>query len=314
MNYLANENNYSIQTFGLTKKYKDQKAVNGINLAIKRGEVFSLLGPNGAGKTTTIQMLCCLLKPTAGTATIMGYDIKKNPSAVKEVIDISPQETAIASHLTAWENLMLMGGINGLKKEETKKRAKKLIELMGLAERANEQVQNFSGGMQRRLSIAMALISDPPVLFLDEPTLGLDPQARRAIWKHIEHLKEKKTIILTTHYLEEADALADRVAIISEGNIIAIGTPKELKNDIYGMRTVVIKAQKLSSTCIEGLKEMYLSVREIDDGIEIKARELNFDEIVDYIRSSGAKIEWFSMEEPSLDDVFLSLTGKEMIK
>lgn len=314
MNYLANENDYSIQTFGLTKKYKDQKAVNGINLAIKRGEVFSLLGPNGAGKTTTIQMLCCLLKPSAGTATIMGYDIKKNPSAVKEVIDISPQETAIASHLTAWENLMLMGGINGLKKEETKKRAKELIELMGLAERANEQLQNFSGGMQRRLSIAMALISDPPVLFLDEPTLGLDPQVRRAIWKQIERFKGKKTIILTTHYLEEADALADRVAIISEGNIIAMGTPKELKNDIYGVQTMIIKAQKLSSTIMEGLGKMYLNVKEIDNGIEIKARGLNFDDIVDYLRSKGAKIEGIFMKEPSLDDVFFSLTENEVNK
>lgn len=311
---MKNENNCAIQTFGLTKKYKDRAAVNGINLAIKRGEVFSLLGPNGAGKTTIIQMLCCLLEPSAGTAAICGHDIKKNPSAVKEIIDISPQETAVAGHLTAWENLMLMGGINDMSKEETKKRAKTLLELMGLTERANEQVQKFSGGMQRRLSIAMALISDPPVLFLDEPTLGLDPQARRAIWKQIEHLKEKKTIILTTHYLEEADALADRLAIISEGNIIAIGTPKELKDRIHGMQTMIIKAQKLSSAVIKGLKKMYPNVREIDDGIEIKARELNFDEIIDYIRSRGAKIEWLSMKEPSLDDVFLNLTGKEVSK
>jgi ABC-2 type transport system ATP-binding protein len=307
-----NENEYAIQTFGLTKSFGNCKAVDKINLVVKKGDIFSLLGPNGAGKTTTIKMLTGVLKPTVGTAKIMDYDITRNPSEVKGIIDISPQETAIAGHLTAWENLILMGGINGLKKEDTEKRAKKLIKLMGLTERANEQVQKFSGGMQRRLSIAMALISDPPILFLDEPTLGLDPQARRVIWEQIEHLKGKKTIILTTHYLEEADSLADRVAIISQGNIIAEGTPQELKKNIYGLQTMIIKGQNLSSPDIEGLKEIYPHITKIDDGIKIEAQELIFDEIVDYLRSKGVKISWVSMKEPSLDDVFLNLTGEEV--
>ncbi|KAF5051433.1 ATP-binding cassette domain-containing protein [Methanobacterium subterraneum] len=304
------ENEYAIKTFGLTKTFGSRKAVDEINLAVKKGDIFSLIGPNGAGKTTIIKMLSCLLKPTVGTATIMNYDIKKNYSEVKRIIDVSPQETAIAGHLTAWENLILMGGVNGLKKQETEKRAKKLIKLMGLTQRANEQVQKFSGGMQRRLSIAMALISDPPVLFLDEPTLGLDPQARRAIWEQIEHLKGEKTIILTTHYLEEADALADRVAIIRQGTIIAEGTPQELKENVYGMQTMIIKGQNIITADIQGLKEIYPNITVIDGGIKIKAQELIFDEIVDYLRSEGVKIEWISMKEPSLDDVFLRLTGE----
>ncbi|BDZ69237.1 ATP-binding cassette domain-containing protein [Methanobacterium ferruginis] len=307
-----NENEYAIQTFDLTKSFGNRKAVDKINLVVKKGDIFSLLGPNGAGKTTTIKMLTGVLKPTVGTAKIMDYDITRNPSEVKGIIDISPQETAIAGHLTAWENLILMGGINGLKKEDTEKRAKKLIKLMGLTERANEQVQKFSGGMQRRLSIAMALISDPPILFLDEPTLGLDPQARRVIWEQIEQLKGEKTIILTTHYLEEADALADRVAIISQGSIIAEGTPQELKKNIHGLQTMIIKGQNLSSPDIERLKETYPYITKIDGGIKIEAQELIFDEIVDYLRSRGVKINWLSMKEPSLDDVFLDLTGEEV--
>lgn len=306
-----NKNEGGIQTIGLTKKYGDRMAVNGINLSIKAGELFSLLGPNGAGKTTTIKMLCCLLKPTDGTAVIMGHDINKAPSAIKQIINVSPQETAIAEHLNALENLLLMGRLYGLGKEESKKRAEELIELMGLKGRTKEQVKNFSGGMKRRLSIAMALISDFQVLFLDEPTLGLDPHARRELWKQIEKLKGKKTILLTTHYLEEADALADRIAIIEKGIIIANGTPGELKNEILGMQIMVIKAQKLTSDCIEGLKAMYPNVKVTKSGIEIKAKKLVFDDIVDYFRSKGAKIEWLSMKEPSLDDVFLNLIGEE---
>jgi ABC-2 type transport system ATP-binding protein len=213
LSYGTSDNRFAIQTFSLSRKFGDLVAVNSIDLSIKEGELFSLLGPNGAGKTTAIKMLCCLLRPSSGTATIMGHDINEDPMAVKRIIDVSPQETAIAEHLNAWENLSLIGGIRGLMKEEVKKRSADLLEMVGLTKRAKEQVRKFSGGMKRRLSIAMALVSDPQVLFLDEPTLGLDPQSRRGIWEHIAELKGKKTILLTTHYLEEADALADRIAI-----------------------------------------------------------------------------------------------------
>ncbi|MCK5433769.1 MAG: ATP-binding cassette domain-containing protein, partial [Dehalococcoidales bacterium] len=223
---------FAIQTSNISRKFGDFIAVDGIDLSINRGELFALLGPNGAGKTTTIKMLCCLLRPTSGTATIMGHDTQKDPIAVKQIIDLSPQETAIAEHLNAWENLSLMGRIHGFGKEEVKKRSEELLEMMGLTNRAKEQVRKYSGGMKRRLSIAMALVSDPQVLFLDEPTLGLDPQSRRSIWEHIAELKGKKTIVLTTHYLEEAEQLADRIGIIDEGKIVALGTPRELKDSI----------------------------------------------------------------------------------
>ena len=305
-------NRFAIQTFSSSKKFGNIVAVDGLDLSVEEGELFSLLGLNGAGKTTTIKMLCYLLRPSSGTATIMGHDIQKDPIAVKKVMDVSPQETAIAEHLNAWENLSLIGGIHGFEKEEVKKRSEELLEMMGLTKRAKDQVRKYSGGMKRRLSIVMALVSDPQVLFLDEPTLGLDPQARRSIWEHIAELKGKKTIVLTTHYLEEADALADRVAIIDEGKIVALGTPRELKDSISDMQVMVVKAKNLTIDAIEGLREIYPEVKEIEDGIEIKAEEFNFDEIVDYLRPRGVVIESTSRKQITLDDVFLHLTGKEL--
>jgi ABC-2 type transport system ATP-binding protein len=312
MSYGTNGNRFAIQTFSLYRKFGDLVAVDGIDLSIKEGELFSLLGPNGAGKTTAIKMLCCLLRPSSGTATVMGRDIHEDPMAVKQIIDVSPQETAIAEHLNAWENLRLIGGIRGLAKKKVKKRSEELLEMVGLAKRAKEQVRKFSGGMKRRLSIAMALVSDPQVLFLDEPTLGLDPQSRRGIWEHIAELKGKKTILLTTHYLEEADALADRIAIIDEGKIAALGTPQELKDSISDMQVMVVRAKNLTPDVIEGLKEIYPEVKATEDGIEIRAKELSFYEIVDYLRPRGVVIQSISLKQPTLDDVFLHLTGKEL--
>jgi len=312
MSYGTTGNRFAIQTFSLSRKFGDLVAVDGIDLSIKEGELFSLLGPNGAGKTTAIKMLCCLLRPSSGTATVMGRDIHEDPMTVKQIIDVSPQETAIAEHLNAWENLRLIGGIRGLSKEEVKKRSEELLEMVGLAKRAKEQVRKFSGGMKRRLSIAMALVSDPQVLFLDEPTLGLDPQSRRGIWEHIAELKGKKTILLTTHYLEEADALADRIAIIDEGKIAALGTPQELKDSISDMQVMVVRAKNLPPDVIEGLKEIYPEVKATEDGIEIRAKELSFYEIVDYLRPRGVAIQSTSLKQPTLDDVFLHLTGKEL--
>jgi len=305
-------NGFAIQAFSISRKFGNLVAVNSIDLSIKEGELFSMLGPNGAGKTTTIKMLCCLLRPSSGTATIMGHDVQEDPIAVKKVIDISPQETAIAEHLNAWENLSLIGGIHGFEKEEVKKRSEELLKMMGLTNRAKEQVRKYSGGMKRRLSIAMALVSDPQVLFLDEPTLGLDPQSRRSIWEHIAELKGKKTIVLTTHYLEEADALADRIAIIDEGKIVALGTSRELKDSISDMQVMVVKAKNLPIDAIEGLRQMYPEVKEVEDGVEIKAKEVSSYEIVDYLRPRGVVIESTSLKQVTLDDVFLHLTGKEL--
>ena len=255
MSQAAEGNSFAIQTTGISRTFGELTAVDGIDLNVEHGELFSLLGPNGAGKTTTIKMLCCLLKPTGGTATIMGHDIRTDPLAVKRVIDVSPQETAIAERLNAWENLTLMAGLHGLDKQAARERSGELLEMMALDGRAKEKVKNYSGGMKRRLSIAMALVSDPQVLFLDEPTLGLDPQSRRAIWEHVERLKGDKTVVLTTHYLEEADALADRVAIIDEGKIVALGTPKELKESIAGDQVLVVEAAHLTDDAVDALRQ-----------------------------------------------------------
>ena len=308
----AEGNGFAIQTSSLSRTFGKFVAVDGIDLNIERGELFSLLGPNGAGKTTTIKMLCCLLRPTGGTATIMGYDIQKDPLSVKRVIDVSPQETAIAERLNAWENLTLMAGLHGLDKREAQSRSGELLEMMALDGRAKEKVKNYSGGMKRRLSIAMALVSDPRVLFLDEPTLGLDPQSRRAIWEHVERLKGDKTVVLTTHYLEEADALADRVAIVDEGKIVALGTPKELKESISGDQVLVVEAKDLTDDAIDALRQRYPVVRRTDGGVEIEGEAANIYDIQDILRPRGVTIDSTYKKQTTLDDVFLRLTGKQL--
>ncbi len=218
----------AIQTFDLVKKYKDKTAVNGLNLAVLQGELFALLGVNGAGKTTTIKMLSCLTPPTSGDAVLLGDSVVENKHAVKEKINVSPQETAVARNLTVCENLELIAGIYGANRAAAREQAQKMIEMFNLGEVAKSKAKTLSGGMQRRLSIAMALISSPQILFLDEPTLGLDVLARRELWKAIERLKGKVTVILTTHYMEEAEALSDRVGVMSNGVLKAVGTPAEL--------------------------------------------------------------------------------------
>ncbi|MFJ7949980.1 ABC transporter ATP-binding protein [Lysinibacillus sp. NPDC096418] len=219
----------SIELENLTKRYGERNAVNQLSFSIQQGEFFALLGQNGAGKTTTIKMLCCLLPPTSGDATMLGDSIVGNPSAVKQKLNVSPQETAVAPNLTIQENLELIGRIYGGNKQQSQMKAIEMMDVFGLTERAKNKAKTLSGGLQRRLSIAMALISNPEILFLDEPTLGLDVRARRELWNTLAALKGKITIILTTHYLEEAEALADRIGIMHGGKLHAFGTVEELK-------------------------------------------------------------------------------------
>lgn len=219
----------AIQTIDLTKKYKSLTAVGGLNLSVRRGELFSLLGVNGAGKSTTIKMLSCLTRPTSGQAFLEGRSVTENPVAVKSLIGVAPQETAVAPNLTAEENLRLMAGVHGFTKEKAKELAAKLSAEFSLGEVANRRAGKLSGGWQRRLSIAMALIGEPKILFLDEPTLGLDVLARAELWEMIRALKGKITVILTTHYMEEAEALSDRIGIMGSGRLMALGTAQELK-------------------------------------------------------------------------------------
>ena len=219
----------AIKTEKLTKKYKDKTVVNALDLEVKEGEMYALLGVNGAGKSTTIKMLSCLIQPTSGDAEIHSNSITKNSTAVKQIISVSPQETSVAPNLTVKENLEFIAGIFGFNKAQAKEKTQQMLADFDMEEIKNSRAKTLSGGWQRRLSIAMALISEPKVIFLDEPTLGLDVLARRDLWKHISKLKGKITIILTTHYLEEAEALADRIGIMANGVLKAQGTSNELK-------------------------------------------------------------------------------------
>jgi len=302
----------AIQALNLTRIFNGLAAVDGINLNIKRGELFALLGPNGAGKTTTINMLCCLLKPTGGTARIMDYDILEEPFEVKQVIGVSPQETAISEHLTPEENLNLIGRIHGIDARELRLRTRELLETMGLGERAKDQVRKFSGGMKRRLNIMMALIHNPAVLFLDEPTLGLDPQARRAVWTYITRLKGLKTILLTTHYMDEADFLADRIGIMDRGKIVALGSSRELKMSLLEKHTMVIYAWNLTQRVISEMRGRYAQVEVSDGTMTVTDKKLDFREIIDLLHASGAVVRSAYIKEPTLDDVFLHITGKEL--
>ena len=219
----------AIKIENLSKKYDDVVAVNGLDLTVKEGELFALLGINGAGKTTTIKILCCLTQPSGGNAYLLGKSVVDESNEVKQFIALSPQETAIAPGLTVKENLELICGVYGFSKNKTVERVSYLTELLSLEGVLNRKAGKLSGGWQRRLSIAMALISEPRILFLDEPTLGLDVIARSELWDIIRALKGKITIILTTHYMEEAEALSDRVAIMAKGKLLTCGTAEEIK-------------------------------------------------------------------------------------
>lgn len=219
----------AIKIEGLTKKYKDLTAVDALNLSVRQGELFALLGVNGAGKTTTIKMLTCLTKPDGGDSFINGNSIISNPAEVKDIIGVSPQETAVAPNLSVKENLELMCGVHGFDKRKKEEKIRELAEQFELTGILSKKAGKLSGGWQRRLSIAMALISEPEILFMDEPTLGLDVLARSELWDNIRALKGKITIILTTHYMEEAEALSDRIGIMRGGKLLALGTAEEIK-------------------------------------------------------------------------------------
>lgn len=219
----------AIETKNLTKRFKERTAVDSLSLTVEQGEIFALLGQNGAGKSTTIRMLSCLTAPTSGDALIFGHSVVSDEQNVKKIINVSPQETAVAPKLSVRENLELTARLYGLDKKTAKEKTEKMLRDFSLSDRASERAKKLSGGMQRKLSLAMALISEPKVLFLDEPTVGLDVRARRELWKLIESLKGSMTILLTTHYLEEAEALSDRMVIMNGGKATALGTADDIK-------------------------------------------------------------------------------------
>ena len=247
---MNSENTIAIEVNDLRKIYsgkktiKDVKAVDGISFGVKRGELFGLLGPNGAGKTTTINILCGLIKPTEGSASVGGYDVRKNLAKVKELISICPQEAAVFPFLTGRENIEYFGNMHLMSKERINERANELLKLIGLLDASERKAKGYSGGMLRQLNLIVALINEPRILFLDEPTVGMDPRVRRTTWDFINSLKSQdRTIILTTHYIEEAEALCDRVAIIDYGRLVALDAPKKLmeEHQVKNLEEVFLK-------------------------------------------------------------------------
>jgi ABC-2 type transport system ATP-binding protein len=220
----------AIAVENLTKKFEDVTAVEGLGLIVYRGELFGLLGPNGAGKTTTINIICGLLEPTSGSVKVGGFDVRKEPGKVKKLIGVSPQETAVYPHLTGKENIELFANLHAMPREKIKKNVDELLQKLSLRDHAKRQAGKYSGGMMRRINLAMSLVHDPEIAFLDEPTVGMDPQSRRAVWDFIRELKKQnKTVLLTTHYMEEAEELCDRIGVIDNGKLISLGTPQQLK-------------------------------------------------------------------------------------
>ncbi len=304
----------AIEINNLSKAYKDVKAVDSVSLTIEEGTIFGLLGPNGAGKTTLISMLVTMRKPTEGNAKVNGFDVVKQPGNVRESIGIVFQDPSLDDELTAYENLEMHAALYGVDKSYRKKRIDEVINLVALGKHMNQMVKTFSGGMKRRLEIARGLVHHPKILFLDEPTLGLDPQTRISIWEYIKKLnkKEKITIILTTHYMDEADDVCSRIAIIDSGKIIAEDTPENLK-DALGGDVVSIKCGA-SKTCSEELSKLkWVKSAVVHDGlidIRVEKGEEKIPKILLLMEKKGILVESVSLRKPSLDDVFLHYTGK----
>jgi ABC-2 type transport system ATP-binding protein len=304
----------AIETFKLTKTFNGLTAVDQLDIKVKPGEIFALLGPNGAGKTTTISMLCTILKPTSGTAKVNGYDIVKESMQVRKSIGIVFQDPSIDDRLTGRENLLMHANLYGVPASEQKKRINNVLKLVELEDRADELMRVYSGGMRRRLELARGLIHYPKVLFLDEPTLGLDPQTRDHVWKYIRELKETHdiTVVLTTHYMDEADRLSDRIAIMDYGKIIALDTPSELKETLEGDR-VIIKANNPDAVASLVTEKMGLTHTHIVNGtveVTVKNGKTMLPRIVDAATQNKIFIESISLREPNLEDVFLHYTGR----
>jgi ABC-2 type transport system ATP-binding protein len=303
-----------IETYQLTKTFNGVVAVDKLDIAVEHGEVFGLLGPNGAGKTTTISMLCTILKPTSGTAKVNGFDISKEATQVRKSIGIVFQDPSVDDRLTGRENLYMHANLYGVASSEQRSRIEKVLKLVELEDRADDLLRTYSGGMRRRLEIARGLIHYPKVLFLDEPSIGLDPQTREHIWTYIKELKETHdiTVVLTTHYMDEADKLSDRIAIMDYGKIITLDTPSGLKETLEG-DVITVKAsdtERLSSILAE--KMILQKTRTISGVIEITVRngKTLLPRIVELAAQNNVYIESISLREPNLDDVFLHYTGR----
>jgi daunorubicin resistance ABC transporter ATP-binding subunit len=299
----------------LTRQFGSNTAVNDISLNIERGEVFGLLGPNGAGKSTLLSMLCTILRPTSGTATVNGYDIIHNHHQVRQSIGIVFQDPSIDADMTARENLQMHADLYDVPADTQDARIKGVLELVRLTDKADDFLNTFSGGMRRRLEIARGLLHYPKVLFLDEPTIGLDPQSREHIWEHIRNLRKREdmTIILTTHYMEEADRLCDRIAIIDHGSIVALDRPEALKSGLGG-DTVILGTNDGQRLC-DLILTHHLSEEVTLQNGEVKATVSNagtsLPRITDAAAQDGIHIEYISLNHPDMNDVFMHYTGRD---
>jgi ABC-2 type transport system ATP-binding protein len=303
---------------GLEKTYgKETRALDGISFAVGEGDVFGLLGPNGAGKSTTVRILATLTKADAGRATVAGRDVMSEPQAVRRSIGYVPQASGVDREATGLENLLLQGRLQGMRGADLERRAQELLEVFGLSDRGDSTVKTYSGGMKRRLDVAMGLVHRPQVLFLDEPTTGLDPEARGAMWEELERLAgaERLTILLTTHYLEEADRLARRVAIVSRGKVVVEGSPEELKRELQGDAVMVeleggdpAQAAEVARR-LDGVREVTPDGRRLHFRVDRGAEAVPV--ILGALDAAGAGVHAVTVSRPSLDDVYLHHTGRD---
>jgi ABC-2 type transport system ATP-binding protein len=303
----------------LRKRYKDVQALDGVSFSVRDGEVFGLLGPNGAGKSTTVRTLTTLTQPDSGRAFVAGHDVMRHPNRVRKAIGYVAQDSGVDWEATGRENLLLQGRIHGMAGTSLRLRVDELLELVGLTDAADRQARGYSGGMKRRLDIAIGLVHRPRVLFLDEPTTGLDPEARAAMWVEVERLAEQEslTILLTTHYLEEADRLAERVAIVSRGKVVVEGTPDELKANLRG-ELVTVELAELDGRAEDAVRLVHAieGANEVaTDGRFVRARVPNGAQAIPAILSSldagGFPVTAVTTQRPSLDDVYLHYTGRD---
>jgi len=307
----------AVQTFGITKRFGNFTAVDHLNLKIKN-EVFGLLGPNGAGKTTLIRMLVTVLPPTEGTATVAGADIVREADKVRERIGVVTQASTLDIELTAMQNMNLYGMYYGIPRKERQEKIDELLRVVGLADRANVRVAGYSGGMKRRLEIVRALVSDPKVLFLDEPTTGLDPQARAAVLDYVKkiHKEHGITLVITTHYLDEAENLCDRLAIVDHGVIVAEGTPTELKRKVSGGDIIEADFAILPDGALDALRkaDFVLQIKKRAGGLTILVKNgaEAVPKLVSLVDSNGGKLRTITLRELTLDDVFLEVTGRSI--
>jgi len=306
----------AVEVSGITKRYGSLTAVDNVSFYVMEGEIFGFLGPNGAGKTTLIRMLTTLLKPTDGNAIVACCDVVKNPEKVRRQIGVVPQAMTSDLDLTGYENMDIYGRFYGIPSKERKERIKYILDMVGLTTRAHDLVASYSGGMRRRLEVARVLVHQPKILFLDEPTIGLDPQSRHVVWDFLRKLIEGDsiTVFLTTHYMEEAEALCNRVAIIDSGKIIAIGSPEELKAQIPGNDIISLTFENLSEDIVDRIKTLtFVHNVNIEDNnlrIYVDSGAQNLPQLIDDVKSFGGKILSATVHEQSLEDVFIHYTGK----